>query len=163
MLEALVMTAVMASGPDHHTLHMERVDMRKPHKGAWSEQIVEAAEVPKKWRPFAACVLDRESGATLEKIQSGAGARNPNSTASGRFQFLNSSWNEPLPYMVADRLKEFGVPKSVAMEIRLDLQHRPIYKWHGYWQQVGFLAVVSEDGGWRHWRGGNGCDSKRPR
>ena len=28
----------------------------------------------------------------------------------------------------------------------MDLQHRPIYKWHGYWQDIGFVAVVTEPG-----------------
>ena len=87
-------------------------------------------------------------------------ARNPRSSAQGRWQFLNSSWNEPLGYIVADRLKDKGVPKSVAKEIRIELQSKPIYKWHGYFQDVGFVAVVT-DGGWQHWNG-HTCNGKRP-
>jgi len=161
MIDAVVMAAAMSGGPDHHTLHTEQVKIGKPHKGAWSEQIIDAAEIPNKWKPFAACVVKRESGGTLEKIQSGVGARNPNSSASGKFQFLNSSWNEPLAYMVASELKDEGIPKSVAKEIRIELQAMPIYEWHGYWQHIGFVAVISE-GGWSHWSGGAGCNSKRP-
>jgi len=152
--------AFAGGGPQHHEMSTQQVNMSKPHKGAFSEKITEAAVVPKKWRPFASCVLDRESGGTLEKIQSGVGARNPNSSASGRWQFLNSSWNEPLPYMVAAELKETGVPKLVAKEVRIYLQSKPIYKWHGYWQDIGFVAVVTE-GGWQHWSGAY-CNGKRP-
>lgn len=157
---ALSAAPLQAGGPDHHTLQTQEVNMEKPHKGAWGDQIVEAARVPKKWRAFAACVCDRESGGTLEKIQSGVGARNPSSSASGRWQFLNSSWNEPLGYIVADRLKSKGVPKSVAKEIRVELQAMPIYEWHGYFQDVGFVAVVT-NGGWRHWNG-HTCNGRRP-
>ena len=144
--------AFAGGGPEHHEMPTQQVNMGKPHKGAFSEEITEAAVIPKKWRPFAACVLDRESGGTLGKIQAGAGARNPNSSASGRWQFLNSSWNKPLPYMVAAELK--------AKEVRIYLQNKHIYKWHGYWQDIGFVAVVTE-GGWRHWSGAY-CNGKRP-
>ncbi len=160
-LMTAALAGIPASGPDHITLTTEEVNMKKPHKGAWSDLIVGAARVPKKWRPFAACVLDRESGGTLDRVQSGVQARNPRSSASGRWQFLNTSWNEPLPYMIADRLKDRGVPKSVAKDIRIELQAKPIHKWHGYWQDIGFVAVVT-DGGWTHWSGGAGCNSLTP-
>ena len=160
MIEALVMAAVLNTGPDH--LVREPVNMKKPHTGGYAEEIVDAATIPKKWRAFAACVCDRESGGTLDKVQSGVEARNPNSSASGRWQFLNSQWNESLPYMVAAELKEVGVPKAVAKEIRIDLQSRPIHKWHGYWQDIGFVSVVTEPGGWQHWSGGGACNGKRP-
>lgn len=162
MIEALVMAAVMGGGPDHHTLHTQEINIRKPHKGAFSDVITEAAEIPKKWKPFASCVLDRESGGTLDKVQSGSGARNPNSSASGRWQFLQSSWGQSLPYMVAKELKDNGLPKGQAVEVRMELQDRPIHKWHGYWQDIAFVAVVTEPRGWIHWSGGSGCNSKRP-
>lgn len=161
-LATTALAGIPASGPDHITLTTEEVNMKKPHKGAWSDLIVDAARVPKKWRPFAACVLDRESGGTLDRVQSGSGAQNPRSSASGRWQFLNTSWNEPLGYMIADRLKDRGVPKSVAKDIRIELQAKPIHKWHGLWQDVAFVSVVTEPGGWRHWNGGGACNSRRP-
>lgn len=166
IVSLLVIVAVIAAipafanEPDHHTLHTQQVNLKKPHKGAWSEQITSAAVIPKKWRPFAACVVDRESGGNLKNVQSGVRARNPRSSAQGRWQFLNNSWNEPLSYMVSAELKDEGVPKSVAKDIRIYLQDTPIYKWHGYFQDIGFVAVVTE-GGWRHWSGAY-CNGKRP-
>ena len=61
--------------------------MKKPTRVA-TEEIVEAATIPKKWRPFAACVCDRES-VDLGQGAVRSEARNPNSSASGRWQFLN--------------------------------------------------------------------------
>jgi len=161
MIEALVLAAVMGGGPDHHTLHTQEISIKKPHKGAFSDVITEAAKVPKKWKPFAACVLDRESGGTLDNVQSGVRARNPRSSASGRWQFLNSQWNHGLPYAVSRELKRNGMPKEHAKKIRIELQQRPIHTWHGYWQDIGFVATVT-GGGWFHWNGGKGCNSKRP-
>ena len=162
IVAVIAATPAFANGPDHHTLYTQEVNMKNPHKGAFSDVITEAAKVPKKWRPFAACVLDRESGATLDKVQSGSGARNPNSSASGRWQFLQSSWGQSLPYMVAKELKDNGLPKGQAVEVRMELQEKPIHKWHGLWQDIGFKAVVTEPRGWMHWSGGSGCNSKRP-
>jgi len=160
IVAVIAATPAFANGPDHHTLYTQEVNMKKPHKGAFSDVITEAAKVPKKWRPFASCVLDRESGGSLDKVQSGVRAKNPRSSASGRWQFLNNSWNRPLAFMVAAELKEEGLPKPVAKEIRVKLQKKPIHKWHGYFQDIGFVAVVTE-GGWYHWRGAY-CNGKRP-
>ena len=49
--------------------------------------------------------------------------------------------------MIAAELKEEGVPKSVAKDIRIYLQSKPIYKWHGYFQDIGFVAVVTKVAG----------------
>jgi len=119
--------------------------------------VLQAAEFPHSIRDFAACVLRRESGGTLHERQSGVGARNPSpdSSASGRWQFLNNDWNHGLPYMVRDRLVRFGMPKDQARKIRAYLQSIPIWEWHGYFQDIGFLEVVSR-GGAHHWNG-PGC------
>lgn len=117
--------------------------------------VLEAAEFPRSIQGFASCVLARESGGTLDERQSGSGARNPTSSASGRWQFLNNAWNDSLPYMVADRLVRFGLPRPDARKIRIALQDTPIYEWHGYFQDIGFLEVVSR-GGRHHWDG-PGC------
>lgn len=116
--------------------------------------VQRAAAVPRDLVPFASCVLERESGGSLDRIQSGVGARNPSSSASGRWQFLDNSWREGLSFMVRDRLVRFGMPKAQAREVRLYLAQRPIYRWHGYWQDIGFLEVV-ERGGKHHWSGGS--------
>jgi hypothetical protein len=66
MIEAMVMSAVLATGPDY-----TQVNYHKPHKGAFSGIIIDAAKVPKKHRSFSACVLDRESGGNQENTNSG--------------------------------------------------------------------------------------------
>jgi hypothetical protein len=137
------------------------ISINKPHKGGYFDQIEEASEIPKKWRNFTECILDRESGATIERIQSGVGAKNPRSSASGKFQFLDSSWRDGLAHNVRERLVEHGVPQSEAKRVRIELSKKPIYRWHGYWQHVGYVEVIKEPGGWRHWRNNDRCDSKR--
>ena len=52
IVSLLVIVAVIAAipafanEPDHHTLHTQEVNLKKPHKGAWSEQITSAAVIP---------------------------------------------------------------------------------------------------------------------
>lgn len=162
MLETIVLAAAIAGGPDHITLLERSVDMKTPTAGAFAEQIESAARVPKKWRPFARCVLDRESGGTLEQKNSGEGARNPRSSASGRWQMLDGQgWRTGAAWMVQKRLVEFGVPKPHTKEVRLELRSKPIHKWDGHWQDIAFIASVTE-GGWFHWRNGGRCDGLRP-
>ena len=170
MIEALVMTAVMASGPDHLDQpptfndiveeQVSEINYKKPHKGALSDVISAASTIPKKWEPFAACVLDRESGATINNKNSGEGAKNPSSSASGRWQFLDNSWRDGLSHMVADQLKDHGMPKKEAKQVRLHLQSKPIAKWDGHFQDAGAIEVLQQ-GGWYHWKGAS-CNSKRP-
>lgn len=169
MLEAIVMTVAMTAGPDHLVTPVDQkvyyetagVNFRQPHKGAFKGIIADAAKVPKKHRAFSACVLDRESGGSLENTNSGEGARNPRSSASGRWQFLDNNWREGLSHMVANRLKDHGMPGSHAKSVRVYLEAKPISKWDGVWQDIGHNAVM-EAGGWYHWKGGEGCNSKRP-
>jgi hypothetical protein len=153
MFDALVMTAALAlpsTDADDRQAALQR-----PSRSTHARVIQQAATVPPKWRGFASCVIARESGGTLDRIQSGVGARNPNSSASGRFQFLDNSWRRGLSFMVRDRLVQFGMPKAEAREVRIYLGSRPIYEWHGYWQQIGFNEVI-ERGGSYHWNG-PGC------
>jgi hypothetical protein len=169
MITPLIAAALIATSgqvPDHLVSEapvVQEINFKKPHKGGFSEEIIDAATVPKKWRPFAACVLERESGGSLDRWQSGSRARNPDSSASGRWQFLSSSWGQSLPYLIAKRLKDHDVPKGQAVEVRMELQGKPIHKWHGLWQDIGFLAVVTQPRGWMHWRYGDKCDGKRSR
>ena len=116
--------------------------------------VQEASRVPHSLVPFASCVLERESGGSLARIQSGAGARNPSSSASGRWQFLDTSWRRGLSFMVRDRLVRFGMPKAQAREVRLYLGARHISEWSGWWQDIGFLEVIHR-GGRHHWNGGS--------
>lgn len=170
MIDALVMTLALSSVPDHLlpptekavTIEVdEAINYKKPMRGGFTEEISEAMRVPKKWKPFTRCILDRESGANLENTNSGEGAQNPTSSASGRFQFLDNSWRDGLSHMVAGRLKDNGVPRTEVKGLRVWLETKPIHKWDGVWQQVGYNAVI-EAGGWYHWRNGDKCDGRRP-
>lgn len=155
MIENLLMTAVlMTTGSpsnDDRALSLNRPSRSAPRTVT---VVQKAAEIPKSLRPWAACVIERESGGDIDRIQSGVGARNPSSSAQGRFQFLDNSWRRGLSFMVRDRLVRFGMPKDQAREVRVYLGSRPIYTWHGYWQQIGFLEVVHR-GGKYHWNGGS--------
>lgn len=111
----------------------------------------EATTWPKRWRPWAACVLDRESGATLDRPQSGVGARNPSSSAAGRWQML-SPWHHGGPYMAADRLKRYGATKAQARKVREWMHDHPITRWPGLYQDLVAIEAVDR-GGWRHWTG----------
>ena len=127
----------------------------QPTRSAWAMPVLrKASAVPQRYLSFARCVLDRESGGTLERIQSGAGARNPASSAQGRWQFLDHSWRPGLSHMVVERLEKFGLPKADGKKVRAWLASHPIAEWHGYYQDTGFVAVVLA-GGRHHWNGGS--------
>ena len=128
----------------------------RPNRGASRSVsvVLQAAAVPPSLVSFARCVLERESGGSLDRVQSGAGARNPASSAAGRWQFLDRSWRKGLSFMVRDRLGRFGLPKAQAREVRVWLAAHPIYQWHGLYQDAGFLEVIDR-GGRHHWNGGS--------
>jgi len=129
----------------------------RPQRGNSRTAVVveRAATFPAPIRSWAACVLERESGGSLHERQSGSGAMNTEgSGAQGRWQFLQS-WNHGGPYMVRDRLVQFGLSPAQAREIREYLSGRPISQWHGYWQDILFIEV-NERGGSFHWDG-PGC------
>ena len=74
------------------------------------------------------------------------------SGAAGRWQFM-PGWRHGLPYMIKDRLVQFGMPKKQARQVRLylsDLHY--INRYPGIYQDVGMLEVV-ERGGAHHWDG----------
>jgi hypothetical protein len=116
--------------------------------------VRDASRVPARFEAFARCVLRRESGATLERPQSGAGARNPSSSAAGRWQFM-SPWAHGGPYMVRDRLIRHGATTKQARKVRIWLSAHPINTWPGVYQDT-LAFEVMERGGAFHWRG-PGC------
>ena len=99
---------------------------------------------------FTHCVAQRES-------HSNPKARNPKSSAQGKYQFLDRSWREGLAHMVRDRLIQFGMPKSQAVKIKVTLVKKEIAKWPEAMQDIGHAEVL-ERGGWFHWRYGDRCD-----
>jgi hypothetical protein len=127
--------------------------VNRPTRGAHANAVIRAATVPNRWHSFAACVLDRESGGTLDRWQSGVGALNA-SGAAGRWQFM-PNWRHGLPYMIRDRLIQFGMPKKEAAKVRVYLSKLYyIHKYPGVYQDIGFNEVV-ERGGSFHWNGGS--------
>jgi hypothetical protein len=140
--------------------HAREWSVSRPSRGIHAGVVRAAATVPSRWRPWAACVLKRESGATLERPQSGVSALNP-SSAAGRWQFHpESQWRHGLPYMVADRLVDHGMPHALARTVRQQLQRIPINRWPGVLQDVGALEVLAR-GGVHHWDG-PGCHHLLP-
>lgn len=127
----------------------------RPNRGeSRSASIVKrAATFPPAITDWASCVIDRESGGNLVERQSGVRAYNP-SGAQGRWQFM-SPWNHGGPYMVRDRLVQFGMPKADAREVREHLSSHPIVEWNGWWQDILMIEAV-ERGGAFHWDG-PGC------
>lgn len=115
--------------------------------------IKRAATPPPSVYDWASCVLDRESGGTFDRRQSGTGALNmEGSGAAGRWQFM-PAWRHGLPYMVKDRLEQFGMPHWQARQVRLYLSElHYINRWPGLYQDIGMLEVV-ERGGAFHWDG----------
>ena len=115
--------------------------------------VRDASAVPSRLVRWASCVLDRESGGTFDRRQSGAGALNTGgSGAAGRWQFM-PAWRNGLPYMIKDRLVQFGMPRSQARQVRVYLSEvRYIHKYPGIYQDIAMLEVV-ERGGAFHWDG----------
>lgn len=144
MLDTLLQAALEVARDDWHT---------RPSRSVYAATVRQAADIPAAWEPYAACVSDRESGGSYT-------VKNPKSSAQGRWQFLDQSWRRGLGYMVADRLKDHGMPKPAARQIREYLHDTPIAQWPGPYQDVGFVAVVLS-GGKNHWNG-PGCNGLAP-
>lgn len=141
MLPDLILTLALHSG-ERHAAPTD------------AEIIATAARVPGRWQAFARCVSHRESHGNYR-------ARNPYSSAQGRWQFLDRQWRSPLAYMVAERLKAKGITGAKAKAIRLHLQRVEIARWPGRLQDVGFVSVVTS-GGAHHWRlSGSVCEAYR--
>lgn len=121
--------------------------------------VLKAAEIPASQQAFAACVSHRESRGSYT-------ARGDESSARGRWQFLDTQWRRGLSYMVAARLRHFGMPAKQARHIRIQLTHTSIDKWKPAYQDAAFVAVLNADGawsGWRHWHlAGSKCNRLVP-
>jgi hypothetical protein len=115
----------------------------------------QAAHIPAPQQAFAACVSQRESHGNYK-------ARGDESSARGRWQFLDQQWRQGLAYMVADRLRHFGMSRTESKVIRLQLQSMSIDKWSPVYQDAAFVAVLNARGpwsGWRHWHlAGSKCN-----
>lgn len=115
-------------------------------------RIVEAASiVPARWRPFARCLVARESHGNPQ-------ARNPHSSAQGIAQWLDRSWRYGLAHRVAVRLHEHGMTWPAALAVRDWLRGKEIATWPEAYQWIG-LASSLDDGNWTPWRlAGSSCN-----
>ena len=107
----------------------------------------QAATIPDPQRAFASCVSHRESHGNYK-------ARGDESSARGRWQFLDQQWRHGLAYMVAERLRHFGRSRHESKRVRIHLQSVSIDRWPAYAQDAAFVAVLNARGpwsGWRHW------------
>lgn len=112
-----------------------------------------AAAIPTQWEAFGACVSERESHGNYKAINRDEKGHTQPSSARGRWQFLQDDWGKSLAYMVAARLKAFGMPAADARKIRIVLQHHTIDRWKPIYQDIGFIAVIlAKRTGWHHWK-----------
>ncbi len=114
---------------------------------ARADVVQAAAHIPAAQQPFAECVAKRESNGNPK-------ARNRTSSAMGKYQWLDNQWRHGLAHMTAWRLKDHGLTRAQAREIRAWLRARPITKWPEPVQDVAFMASLNARGpwsGWRHW------------
>jgi len=120
-----------------------------------------AAEIPASQQAFASCVSHRESHGNYRASRNEAG-----SSAAGRWQFLDKQWRHGLSYMVAERLRDFGMSAKTADKVRRELQAKPISQWAPKYQDAAFLAALNARGqwsGWRHWYlAGSKCNALVP-
>jgi len=102
-----------------------------------------AARPPRGWRAFADCVEQRESGGSPTAV-------NKSSGAAGLFQLM-PAWRSGAPYIVRERLLQFGATRAQAKAVRIYLSSLGrIEKWPALYQRIAFAEVV-EDGLWHHW------------
>lgn len=118
-----------------------------------------AAAVPTSQKAYAKCVSHHESRNNYKAI----GDR---SSARGRWQFLDKQWRHGLSFMVANRLVEFGMPKSKVKPLVKHLQSRSIDTWEPIYQDIGFVAALNAKhswSGWRHWKVNSECNKLVPK
>ena len=122
-----------------------------------------AAVIPADQQAYAHCVSQRESHGNYRAINRDEQGRKQPSSARGRWQFIQSDWGHGLPYMVAERLREFGAGARAARAVRIELQQMTIDRWPAVLQDVAFMAVLNARGKWsgtKHWHlKGSRCNS----
>lgn len=151
MLETIMLTATLAVMPSDD----REWAVNRPDRGAHSLVIQRAAQPPTGWESFEACVIDRESGGNPSVTN------HEGSGAAGIYQFM-PSWRHGLPYMVRDRLVDFGMNPKTARLVRIYLSKTyRIEHYPAAYQRIGFAEAIDR-GGWRHWTGGSGCNSLVP-
>jgi hypothetical protein len=96
------------------------------------------------------CIMQRESNFRYT-------AKNPTSSASGAYQFLDSKWRRGLVHMMLAESRQ--TRDGLASQIR-GLMHVPIRKWSRYYQDRAFYTAYRHGKGAKHWAAqipGTGC------
>ena len=113
-------------------------------EGPQARAAVVASILPPQQERFRECVAHRESRGNLR-------AQNRNSSAQGKYQFLDNQWRNGLAYMVTAALKDRGVGVK---GLKRELRSTPIKNWGPLLQDVAFAEVLNARGkwsGWKHW------------
>jgi hypothetical protein len=142
-------TSRTATDPDDRAWAVNRPSRAVP-------AVRTASLPPRSWAGFAACVEDRESGGNPTILnRQGSGA-------AGLFQFM-PAWRHGAPYIVRERLLQFGATKRQAKAVREYLTGLGrIERWPALYQRIAFAEVL-EDGLWKHWHlAGSRCNSLVP-
>lgn len=99
--------------------------------------------------PFRRCIMKRESRGNYR-------AANPNSSARGAYQFLDSQWRDGLVFMMLK--EERRTDGHLKKEIRT-LFDKPIHKWSRYYQDRAFWTAFRYGDGAHHWHySGSPCN-----
>lgn len=135
--------------------HAREWSVSRPSRGVHAGLVRLAATPPRGWSAFAACVEQRESGGSPTAVNSSSGA-------AGLQQWLRA-WRSGLPFNVAARLQQFGLPRAEAKAVRIALSGLPIERWPAVYQRIGFADQLARPGGWRHWSlPGSRCEGLVP-
>lgn len=105
---------------------------RSMYKGIWFD--------PTAWNERK-CIMKRESNYRYK-------AKNPTSSASGAYQFLDSKWRDGLVWMMLDESKKTN--DGLRSEIK-KLRDKPITKWSRYFQDRAFYTAWRFGDGRHHW------------
>ena len=121
--------------------------MGKPRRGGRSrrtnhgEEQIPGRLLPRQLAPCREAIARRESGFSHT-------AKNPTSSASGYYQFLDKSWRVPLTKALRPEIKK-NYPEK--LEMLNELHEVPMRYWPKFYQDAAFYTVVVRDKGLRHW------------
>ena len=140
MLGALVLSVALTISPPIEADNTEGWQASE-YTGKWYAQ---------KWAPIRKCISQRESNHNYR-------ARNPQSSAQGAYQFLDSQWRVSLTHMMMREAKTMSERQAIKA-----LRQSPIAKWSRYWQDRAFYTAWRHGEGRQHWAttaGGPECIS----
>lgn len=129
MLAAIVLAATLTFTPATDQSNTQGWQA-SAYTGKWYAQ---------KWAETRKCIMDRESNFNYR-------AKNPNSSASGAYQFLDSQWRDSLVYMMLEEAESMSERRAIK-----ELRKNPIWKWSRYYQDRAFYTAWRHGKGKHHW------------